>query len=664
MKGVKMDNLTTLKFWCYKVLPLVYDDSLSYYEVLNKVTSKLNEVITTTNQIPSEIESIIKDNDKLKPLIQDIFKSIENGISTNIQNDKYAIKDYKTNDLLWYNGNLYKVTQPITEGSVIISNIQPESLENVITKYTNELNTKIDNNANELNTKIDNNINELNTKTDQTNNTLENLINNNNLGINVKDFGAKGDGKTDDTNSIQNAINTAFNNWVENPYRSASVVYFPEGHYLISSTLTIPYCVHLYSIYPVILEYTGNDVLIKFFNGNRPYYEDTPWPMRNRPHNGGKLISSKSCFLLSKRHDATDTVSAGSGTAIEIGERNNNENTLKAGGATIENTYINYFDTAIKTYNGVYIMYFNNCSFEHNRYGCVFTGTYDSGEALNFNRCVFAKNLISVQATDIYECNFNLCSFDFINTAVYMTTGLATFNQCHFEGVGIPYDTSNDMNGTYVYIANTYGRASFNNCMIFISPNYKSIITGGVGSINNCALSWTSLTQSKSLFATTNCVLSDASFIQAHPFLPVYPNEENMVPKGLLSTNYGEFDIKLNDGTSVNLDENNNIVLTRNTPGNITIRFNNLPIGRYMYVMLDLKSYQGKLTSVGYRPNEAIGSHYINNWPYAPVEKRSNTAYTCLHVRIPQNITSLGITFELTGELTRAVIVPYYMASY
>lgn len=40
-----------LRFWSNKVLPLVYDDSLSYYEVLSKVVAKLNEVIkyvTTT----------------------------------------------------------------------------------------------------------------------------------------------------------------------------------------------------------------------------------------------------------------------------------------------------------------------------------------------------------------------------------------------------------------------------------------------------------------------------------------------------------------------------------------------------------------------------------------------------------------------------------------
>lgn len=34
-----------LFFWSQKVLPLVYDDSLSYYEVLSKVVAKLNEII-------------------------------------------------------------------------------------------------------------------------------------------------------------------------------------------------------------------------------------------------------------------------------------------------------------------------------------------------------------------------------------------------------------------------------------------------------------------------------------------------------------------------------------------------------------------------------------------------------------------------------------------
>lgn len=38
-----------IRYWCHKILPLVYDDSLSYYEFLCKMNAKLNEVIDTTN---------------------------------------------------------------------------------------------------------------------------------------------------------------------------------------------------------------------------------------------------------------------------------------------------------------------------------------------------------------------------------------------------------------------------------------------------------------------------------------------------------------------------------------------------------------------------------------------------------------------------------------
>lgn len=41
-------NVTPVRpfiFWSQKVIPLVYDESLSYYEVLGKVVQKLNELI-------------------------------------------------------------------------------------------------------------------------------------------------------------------------------------------------------------------------------------------------------------------------------------------------------------------------------------------------------------------------------------------------------------------------------------------------------------------------------------------------------------------------------------------------------------------------------------------------------------------------------------------
>lgn len=49
--------------------------------------------------------------------------------------------------------------------------------------------------------------------------------------ISVKDFGAVGDGTTDDTTAIQNAINSLSS--------TGGSVYFPTGQYLISTTLTV-----------------------------------------------------------------------------------------------------------------------------------------------------------------------------------------------------------------------------------------------------------------------------------------------------------------------------------------------------------------------------------------------------------------------------------------
>ena len=43
------NRIKPLRYWVQKVLPLVYDDSLSYCEVLEKVKYKLNEVIDSQN---------------------------------------------------------------------------------------------------------------------------------------------------------------------------------------------------------------------------------------------------------------------------------------------------------------------------------------------------------------------------------------------------------------------------------------------------------------------------------------------------------------------------------------------------------------------------------------------------------------------------------------
>ena len=59
------------RFWCYKVLPLVYDDSLSYYEILCKVVDYINNLIETDKVQNADIE-------KLKKELKEVQKWVDN----------------------------------------------------------------------------------------------------------------------------------------------------------------------------------------------------------------------------------------------------------------------------------------------------------------------------------------------------------------------------------------------------------------------------------------------------------------------------------------------------------------------------------------------------------------------------------------------------------
>lgn len=61
----------TFKFWCYKVLPLVYEESLSYYEILCKVVKYINELIEQDKVITNELN-------KLKEELSVVQKWIDN----------------------------------------------------------------------------------------------------------------------------------------------------------------------------------------------------------------------------------------------------------------------------------------------------------------------------------------------------------------------------------------------------------------------------------------------------------------------------------------------------------------------------------------------------------------------------------------------------------
>ena len=70
-------NPQTLRFWCQKVLPLVYDDSLSYYELLCKVVDYLNKTISDLQLSVSELEKLKTDFSALVEYVNTYFNDLD-----------------------------------------------------------------------------------------------------------------------------------------------------------------------------------------------------------------------------------------------------------------------------------------------------------------------------------------------------------------------------------------------------------------------------------------------------------------------------------------------------------------------------------------------------------------------------------------------------------
>lgn len=105
-------QLKSFRFWCNKVLPLVYDDSLSYYEVLAKLTEYINKMIENQdfmNNVLGEygltLEQVKSDVDFLKLEVERVKKgeyislyldSIKGYIDNNLQDMVKGIVQYVT----------------------------------------------------------------------------------------------------------------------------------------------------------------------------------------------------------------------------------------------------------------------------------------------------------------------------------------------------------------------------------------------------------------------------------------------------------------------------------------------------------------------------------------------------------------------------------------
>lgn len=85
MVGVK-----NFRYWCQKVLPLTYDDSLSYYELLNKVVGVVNDAVADIKELGYNFEELKELFEKLKKYVNEYFDNLDVQIEINKKLDIMA----------------------------------------------------------------------------------------------------------------------------------------------------------------------------------------------------------------------------------------------------------------------------------------------------------------------------------------------------------------------------------------------------------------------------------------------------------------------------------------------------------------------------------------------------------------------------------------------
>lgn len=240
-------------FWSNKVLPLVYDDSLSYYEVICKLAQYgeymrnyfvnlfylLEEQIASINEkeqdfasknrdvgelvwindclyrvihkIPAGNHYVVGENIEsitIETLIKTGYKSIADYIETD---DKTSSRENPTGTLIWYMGGLYECIKDIATGDayVVNNNILKTTVEEQLKKIKLEidrLEQKIDK---EIQDRIDgdNALKDLIDKETQERKEADNQIN-----TRIDNLVIEGGGGSTDLTDIYNQLNTEIQN--------------------------------------------------------------------------------------------------------------------------------------------------------------------------------------------------------------------------------------------------------------------------------------------------------------------------------------------------------------------------------------------------------------------------------------------------------------------
>lgn len=127
-----VNMLNTMRFYCQPILPLVYDESMSYYETLCKVVGQLNNTGETVNKLNEGLTNEISDRQAADAALDERIKAIE---ETNQRT--HFIKVDTIGHLLTPGLTRENLSQWIQDGDLIVMLYAPDELENSWAVATN-----------------------------------------------------------------------------------------------------------------------------------------------------------------------------------------------------------------------------------------------------------------------------------------------------------------------------------------------------------------------------------------------------------------------------------------------------------------------------------------------------------------------------------------------
>lgn len=120
--------VNAFRFWCHKVLPLVYDDSLSYYELLCKVVKHMNDIGEEVNKLQTGLVELKEYVDKyfddldVETLLQEKLDAAVSDLMSSGAIDDIVRQTVESNTLVptQYCGDIIQTTQYQCSAGIVV----------------------------------------------------------------------------------------------------------------------------------------------------------------------------------------------------------------------------------------------------------------------------------------------------------------------------------------------------------------------------------------------------------------------------------------------------------------------------------------------------------------------------------------------------------------